>query len=157
MKYKYVYFFIIILFSFELKASKYIDKGYYVIDLENKVEWLKCTVGQYWSDEESKCMGIAKKLNMSEIDEAKKQINSQLDGTWRLPSRKELESLVCKSCEEVKIDLILFPNTPAEPFWTYQRNWWSPKFFWSVNFFTGHTFGRFVPEKKLFVRFLRER
>ena len=102
-------------------------------------------------------MGIAKKLNMSEIDEAKKQINSQLDGTWRLPSRKELESLVCKSCEEVKIDLILFPNTPAEPFWTYQRNWWSQNFFWSVNFFTGHTFGRFVPEKRLFVRFLRER
>ena len=69
MKYKYVYFFIIILFSFELKASKYIDKGYYVIDLENKVEWLKCTVGQYWSDEESKCMGIAKKLNISNIEQ----------------------------------------------------------------------------------------
>ena len=66
-------------------------------------------------------------------------------------------SLICKNCENVKIDESVFPDTPAEIFWTSQRNWWSPKFFWSVNFFTGYTYGRFVPEKKLFVRFLRDR
>ena len=67
------------------------------------------------------------------------------------------ESLICKECNDVKIDQKLFPNTPAEPFWTSQRNWWSPKFFWSVNFFTGHSYGRFVPEKELFVRFVKDR
>ena len=62
-----------------------------------------------------------------------------------------------KELSSQKIDKKFFPNTPAEPFWTSQRNWWSPKFFWSVNFFTGHAFGRFVPEKRLYIRFLRER
>ena len=38
-------------------ASNYIDKGYYVIDLKNKLEWLKCTTGQQWSDEKQTCLG----------------------------------------------------------------------------------------------------
>ena len=100
---------------------------------------------------------MAVKLDFKEIEEALIIINEELDGEWRLPDRKELESLVCKKCEGAKIDLNLFSNTPAQPFWTSQRNWWSPKFFWSVNFFTGHSYGRFVPEKKLFVRFVRDR
>ena len=138
-------------------SSSFIDKGNYVIDLSNKIEWLKCTVGQSWNEEKKKCSGIPQKLNREEIKEANRQINNQLEGEWRLPTRKELESLICMECTGVKIDSVLFPNTPPEPFWTSQRNWWSPKFFWSVNFFTGHTFGRFVPEKRLFIRFVRER
>ncbi len=139
------------------ESKNFIDKGYYVIDLRNKVEWLKCSAGQQWSDNQSKCLGQPVKLDQDEIVEANNIINQQLDGNWRLPKRKELESLVCKSCEGAKIDKEFFPSTPAEPFWTSQKNWWSPKFYWSVNFFTGHSYGRFVPQKKLYVRFLRER
>ena len=91
------------------------------------------------------------------VEEANNLLNEQIEGEWRLPSRKELESLICKSCEGAKIDKTFFPNTPAEPFWTSQRNWWSPKFFLSVNFFTGHSYGRFVPEKELFIRFVKDR
>lgn len=138
-------------------ASNYIDKGHYIIDLRNKIEWLKCTTGQQWSDKENTCIGNPVKLDYSSIDEANNQLNQQLEGSWRLPTRKELESLICKDCTGVKIDEDLFPNTPAEPFWTSQRNWWSPKFFWSVNFFTGYSYGRFVPEKELFVRFVKDR
>ena len=152
--------FIVIFISFYIKSAisaDFIDRGYYVIDLRNKVEWLKCSAGQQWSDKQAKCIGQPVKLDLNEIKEANRIINEQLEGKWRLPKRKELESLVCKKCSEVKINLEFFPDTPAEPFWTSQRNWWSPKFFWSVNFFTGHSYGRFVPEKKLFVRFLRDR
>ncbi len=152
--------FIVIFIPFYIKSvisADFIDRGYYVIDLRNKVEWLKCSAGQQWSDKQEKCIGQPVKLDLNEIKEANRIINEQLEGKWRLPKRKELESLVCKKCSEVKINLEFFPDTPAEPFWTSQRNWWSPKFFWSVNFFTGHSYGRFVPEKKLFVRFLRDR
>ena len=141
----------------EVFASNFVDKGFYVIDLKSKVEWLKCSVGQQWSDTKQNCLGFAIKLDHEGIKEANKILNEQIEGEWRLPKRKELESLICKECKEAKINKELFPNTPAEPFWTSQRNWWSPKFFWSVNFFTGHSYGRFVPEKKLYVRFLRER
>ena len=108
-------------------------------------------------DEKQNCLGHAIKLDHKEIKEANMMLNDQIEGEWRLPNRKELESLICEECKEAKINEELFPNTPAEPFWTSQRNWWSPKFFWSVNFFTGHSYGRFVPEKKLFTRFVRDR
>ena len=146
-----------LIFASNVFASNFIDKGFYVVDLKNKIDWLKCTTGQQWSDEKNTCQGLAVKLDYKSINEANRQLNEQIDGTWRLPTRKELESLVCKSCQGTKIDQELFPNTPAEPFWTSQKNWWSPKFYWSVNFFTGHSYGRFVPEKELFVRFVRDR
>ena len=136
-------------------SKDFIDKGYYVIDLKNRVEWLKCTVGQIWDNE--KCVGDPVKLTLEEAEILTNQVSIELGGEWRLPDKKELVSLICKSCDNVKINESIFPDTPAEIFWTSQRNWWSPKFFWSVNFFTGYTYGRFVPEKKLFVRFLRDR
>ena len=148
--------FFILLFN-KVFASSYIDKGFYVIDLKNQIEWLKCTTGQQWSDKENTCVGQAVKLEYNAINDANSQLNKQIEGNWRLPNRKELESIICKECEGAKINKKLFPNTPAEPFWTSQRNWWSPKFFWSVNFFTGHSYGRFVPEKELFVRFVKDR
>ena len=157
MKAKFFCLISVFLIVTNVKSADFIDKGYYVIDLVNKIEWRKCTVGQLWDEEKKRCLGSPIKLNMEEIKEANLQINEQLDGEWRLPTRKELESIVCADCEGSKIDKIFFPDTPAEPFWTSQRNWWSPKFFWSVNFFTGHAFGRFVPEKRLFIRFVRER
>jgi len=138
-------------------CADFIDKGFYIIDLKNKIEWLKCSAGQQWSDDEKKCLGQPVKLDQEEIKEANKMLNEQIEGEWRVPKRKELESIVCKKCEGVKIDTKTFPDTQPEPYWTSQRNWWSPKFFWSVNFFTGHSYGRFVPEKKLFVRFVRDR
>ena len=151
----FIYFFLL-LYS-NSYASNFVDKGYYVIDLKNKIEWLKCTTGQQWSDQKNSCIGTPVKLEFKAIEQANTMLNEQIEGEWRLPTRKELESLVCKECEGVKINLEFFPDTPAEPFWTSQRNWWSPKFFWSVNFFTGHSYGRFVPEKELFVRFVKDR
>ena len=85
--------------------------------------------------------------------------NNQLGGLWRLPTRKELENLVCMSCETAKISKKFFPNTPYEPFWTGEKNNWSKTkgFYWSVNFFTGHTFGRFPGHIPNFVRLVREK
>ena len=42
------------------------------------------------------------KLDQVEIKEANRQLNEQIEGEWRLPSRKELESLVSDDCEGVK-------------------------------------------------------
>ncbi len=156
IKHQFILLIFIIFFN-KVFASNYVDKGFYVIDLRNKIDWLKCSTGQQWSDQKNTCIGNAVKLDYDSIDEANKQLNEQVEGNWRLPNRKELESIICKQCEGPKINKKLFPNTPAEPFWTSQRNWWSPKFFWSVNFFTGHSYGRFVPEKELYVRFVKDR
>ena len=71
---------------------------------KNKIEWLKCSAGQRWSDEKNSCLGEAVKLDYFKIEEANNLLNQQIDGNWRLPTRKELESIVCKVCEGAKID-----------------------------------------------------
>ena len=155
---KFLKFFIVIFFIVLTKlliASDYIPRGYYVIDLKNKIEWMTCPVGMVWK--EKTCFGIAKKYELKLVPEIVKIANEQLDGNWRLPKRIELESLICKKCSEVKINLKFFPNTPPEPFWSGDKNFWQPKYNWIVNFFNGNTFGRYPSYKPNYVRLVRDR
>ena len=135
--------------------AQFIAKEHIVIDLKSGVEWLRCSVGQRWNGAE--CIGEIVKLNQEMAGQAIKLANEQLGGNWRLPNRKELESIVCFECGKVKINKEFFPNTPYEPFWTGEKNSWSKQFYWSVNFFTGHTFGRFPGNIPNFVRLVRSR
>ncbi|MAJ15226.1 MAG: hypothetical protein CMN44_09780 [SAR116 cluster bacterium] len=155
---KFLKFFIVIFFIVLTKlliASDYIPRGYYVIDLKNKIEWMTCPVGMVWK--EKTCFGIAKKYELKLVPEIVKIANEQLDGNWRLPKRIELESLICKECSEVKINLKFFPKTPPEPFWSSDKNFWQPKYNWIVNFFNGNTFGRYPSYKPNYVRLVRDR
>ena len=146
---------VVIILPNMLYASDYIPRGYYVIDLKNRVEWLTCTVGSTW--EGNSCKGKPIKLKLDQVDEAISIANEQLGGTWRLPNRTELENLVCHDCKIVKINSKLFPGTPAESFWTREKNNWQPQFNWTVNFFTGYTFGRFPGFIPNYVRLVRDR
>ena len=159
------YLYIIILFftifsTIKLNANDaFYSKEHIIHDLKLNLLWLRCSVGQIWNSKTNSCEGKALKLKMSQIDEVITQANKQLGGSWRLPTRKELENLVCMSCEKSKINNKFFPNTPYEPFWTGEKNNWSKTkgFYWSVNFFTGHTFGRFPGHIPNFVRLVRKR
>ena len=154
-------FYIMIIFNIFLINNKALsnnflmEKDHLVLDLKHDIFWLRCSVGQVWQD--NSCTGKAIKLTMEQVSQAIEKANEQLGGSWRLPTREELESIVCFECGKVKINNKLFPKTPYEPFWTGEKNSWSKQFYWSVNFFTGHSYGRFVPEKKLFTRFVRDR
>ena len=136
-------------------ANNFISRGYYVIDLSQKLEWMTCTVGMVW--DKNKCVGEPIKVKLNQIDSVVTQANEQLEGKWRLPSRKELEKIVCKDCKKVKINAEIFPNTPPESFWTSEKNPWQPQFMWTVNFFTGNTFGRFPGFIPNYVRLVRDR
>ena len=148
-------FFILLISLSDCFSKDFIDKGHYIIDLKNRVEWLKCSIGQQWDGKT--CIGAPVKVTLKEAKVLKLQAGEELGGEWRLPMKEELMSLICMECPLVKINLNVFPETPSGIFWSSSRNWWSPKFFWSVNFYTGHSYGRFVPQKELFVRFLRDR
>ena len=151
-------FIIILLISLNFNnvwANNFISRGYYVIDLSQKLEWMTCTVGMVW--DKNKCVGKPIKVKLNQIDSVVTQANEQLEGKWRLPSREELEKIVCKDCKKVKINAEIFPNTPPESFWTSEKNPWQPQFMWTVNFFTGHTFGRFPGFIPNYVRLVRDR
>ena len=136
-------------------ASDYIKRGYFIIDLKNKIEWMTCPVGMVWKG--NTCAGIAKKYELKFIPQIIEIANDQLKGSWRLPTRNELESLICQKCQKVKINLKIFPKTPAEPFWTKDKNFWQPKFNWIVNFLNGNTFGRYPGYKPNYIRLVRDR
>ena len=131
------------------------EKDHLVLDLKHDIYWLRCSVGQVWQN--NSCSGVAIKLTMEQVKQAIEKANEQLGGSWRLPTREELESIVCLECGKVKINDKFFPKTPYEPFWTGEKNEWSKHFYWSVNFFTGHTFGRFPGSIPNFVRLVRNR
>ena len=50
-----------------------------MIDLKNKIEWLKCSAGQQWSDSKQRCLGEPIKLDQAEIKEANRQLNEQIE------------------------------------------------------------------------------
>ena len=72
---------------------------------------MRCSVGQIF--ENNTCTGEAIKLSQEEASQAIKLANKELGGLWRLPTLKELKSLVCQECSVPKIDKVVFPNTLA--------------------------------------------
>lgn len=140
-------------FSF---ASAFYAKDHMVRDLKNNVVWLRCSVGQQWNGES--CIGKVILMDHKTIDLAIEIANNQLGGEWRLPTLEELFSLVCQDCKRgEKYYKKIFPNTAARAYWTGDRNEMVKRSFWTVNFFTGHKYGRFFPEQEMAVRLVKDR
>ena len=138
-----------------LANGQFLARDHLIIDLRNGVEWMRCSVGQQWNG--TRCDGEIIRLNHDDVAKAIVIANEQLGGNWRLPSREELEGLVCAACETIKIDSDSFPQTVPEPYWTGEVNGFAARHFWSVNFMTGYTYGRFFPQQELAVRLVRDR
>ncbi|WP_439138072.1 DUF1566 domain-containing protein [Roseicyclus sp.] len=137
-------------------SAQYYERDHFVKDLALGIEWMRCSVGQRWDPEQETCWGEAIRLNHEEIAQVIEQANAQLGEGWRLPGLDELKSLVCAECTPPKIDPLLFPNTMAEPYWSGDQNFWSPKNYWTVSFMTGDQYGRFFPEQRMMVRLVRD-
>ena len=135
--------------------SRFVTKEHIVVDLERQIEWLRCSVGQRWNG--SECSGNIVNLSLDMVPKALEIANEQLGGGWRLPSKAELKSIVCKKCPSPKIDKEIFPNTDNAPYWTGDQSIFNSKFHVSVNFHTGFSFNRFSPIKELAVRLVRDR
>ena len=154
--------FIAVLLILSIKCSnlfagdiRFVTKEHIVVDLERQIEWLRCSVGQRWNG--SQCSGNIVNLSLDMVPKALEIANEQLGGEWRLPSKAELKSIVCKECPSPKIDKEIFPNTDNAPYWTGDQSIFNSKFYVSVNFHTGFSFNRFSPIKELAVRLVRDR
>ena len=82
------------------------EKDHLILDLKNNIFWIRCSVGQVWKN--NTCEGKAIKLTMDQVEQATTKASEQLEGDWRLPTRKELESIVCFECGKVKINSKFF-------------------------------------------------
>lgn len=138
-------------------VAQFYPRGPIVQDLQMGIEWMRCSVGQTWNDQTERCDGEVARINHEEADQAAALATDAFGSGWRLPTRDELESILCAQCPPPMIRTDLFPDTSAEPYWTSDRNFLAPRNVWSISFMTGDSYGRFFPQQALAVRLVRAR
>lgn len=87
--------------------------------IASKLMWQKCTLGM--SYKEGSCADNASTLNWGASVAAAKTANTDKQYSkddWRLPTIKELESLVDTACVNTSINQTLFPNTVNSIYWS---------------------------------------
>ena len=127
-------------------------------DYVRKLEWMRCSIGMVW--ENDTCIGEVMMLSIPEAKELIDRIDDLNGGGWRLPTVKELKSLITVVESRPKdvdpnIDQDTFPSTYAGLYWSSDQSFYSRQYQWAVNFLTGHSYNRSFPYQKLAVRLVR--
>lgn len=90
-----------------------------VSDTETGIIWMRCAMGQKWDGKT--CLGKAQDYSWQEAKDAVAVLNSDTFGeptSWRLPYAPELASIIERKCFQPRVNLSVFPATPAKAFWT---------------------------------------
>jgi hypothetical protein len=105
-------------------VERYVPRDDGVLDQRTGLTWQRQVDGQLrtWEAARSQCQAMA-----------------AAGRAWRLPSMKELQTLVDDSRAEPSIDP-MFPDTPLEPFWTASAVVATPGSAWRVSFIHGYTY-----------------
>jgi Protein of unknown function (DUF1566) len=104
-------------------AGRYTMSGGTVYDTKTKLTWQQAVApGTYtWAGAKAYCAGLS------------------LNGTgWRLPTCKELQTIVDDSWSNPSIDATAFPSTPASRFWSSSPLAGSSSNAWYVGFNVGY-------------------
>lgn len=88
-------------------------------DIDSGLTWMRCAQGQRWDGDT--CLGQAEPYNWLSAQHAAQQLNQQGGyaghADWRVPRLPELAGIVERHCKDPRINLQLFPTTPATYFW----------------------------------------
>jgi hypothetical protein len=98
-----------------------------VYDTKTKLTWQQTatSVMYAWADAKTYCAGVG----------------ATLGGTgWRLPTLKELQTIVDETREAPSIDPTVFPGASADFFWSSSPVAGVPSFAWAVNFHWGASY-----------------
>ncbi|MFI3157168.1 MAG: DUF1566 domain-containing protein [Methylococcaceae bacterium] len=95
-----------------------------VIDKKTGLTWMRCALGQIWNN--ATCTGSGQSYHWQDaLQAAENTVFAGFDD-WRLPTQKELQSIIENRCNEPAINLTAFPNATSDRFW-------------SSSFYTGYT------------------
>jgi hypothetical protein len=89
-------------------------------DRQSGLMWMRCSLGQTWTGTD--CSGAPNGYSWGAAQAAASELN-QKGGyaghtDWRMPHIPELAMIVERQCADPRINLALFPATPATYFWT---------------------------------------
>lgn len=89
-------------------------------DTQSKLAWMRCSLGQTWSG--TQCSGTSSLLTWQSAQEAADKLNQEggygRRTNWRVPHIPELAMIAERQCANPRINIVLFPATPADYFWT---------------------------------------
>jgi hypothetical protein len=90
-----------------------------VTDRTNQLMWMRCSAGQTWSA--GNCSGTPDLRDWASAINYAEEVNRS--GTffytdWRIPKLPELASIAERGCKDPRINLTIFPTTPALAYWT---------------------------------------
>jgi len=110
-----------------------------VLDKTTGLTWMRCPYGMRW--ENNNCFGQSIRKDWRKATLAPNHHNKTAKANpWRLPTLKELESLVAKSCYKPSIDEATFPHTVPTGFWSITEDPESKRHAMIVFFLHGETY-----------------
>lgn len=108
--------------------------------------WMRCSLGQTWLN--NSCSGEPLELSWQQaLVNAHGYVYANQTG-WRVPNVKELASITEGQCVRPAINTSIFPNTPADDFWTSSPAVNDPRRAWVIAFFNS---SNSIKDKSLFV------
>ena len=112
-----------------------------VYDTKTKLTWQQTvpSTTYTWANAKTYCAGVGASLG---------------GAGWRLPTLKELQTIVDYSQSNPSIDSTAFPSTPAHIFWCSSPLAGSAPGAWGVSFYNGYTDNVDVPHTR-YVRCVR--
>jgi len=103
-----------------MPAERFEDSGDgTVTDGQSKLMWMRCSGGQVLAD--AACGGKPRPMTWSDSQAFASEVNASgalFFKDWRLPKVSELAGLTERRCDNPRINLAVFPNTPASVYWT---------------------------------------
>ena len=102
--------------------------GSQVIDAQTGLTWRRCTEGQTWK------AGTCSGNSISTSWLGAQQLARDAGANWRLPSVKELATLLDYTRFNPAIDPVAFPRTPVSNYWSSTPYIDKPNFAWAVGF-----------------------
>jgi hypothetical protein len=95
--------------------------------------WLRCAIGQTWDG--TNCTGDAQQLTWQQALQLAHGYSVENIQGWRLPNIKELATVTERQCVRPAINIDVFPDTPADDFWTSTPSVTDEQRAWVVAFF----------------------
>ena len=92
-------------------VERFIDNGDGTVsDKHTGLIWMRCSLGQAWDG--ATCTGGASEYTWQQALQAAEGYTFAGSSAWRMPNRKQLQSIVERSCYDPAINLTVFPQTP---------------------------------------------
>ena len=100
-------------------GERFIDNGDGTVsDKRTGLIWMRCSLGQNWDEQGQTCSGEPLEYTWQQALQAIEGYTYAGSNAWRVPDRKQLQSIVEMSCYVPAINIDIFPEPADGSYWT---------------------------------------